>query len=224
MRVLLATATAAVATLVWTAIPTGVAAHFQSIHTPEVVWEQPTELSLRLVFNHPFSNGYTMDMGTPEAFFVVQGGKRTELLSAIQPITWTGAINDTAAFEGSYPVKGDGSYIFVLQPAPYFEESQDKYINRIAKALEEKGVFPTDWSEPIGLPAEIVPLSKPHSAYVGSAFSGAVLSGGVPVAGAEADIEYVAVEPDLMTYATKKTTTVRPPQHAVMGVRAVDLK
>ncbi len=192
--------------------------HFQLVYTPDVVLEEPAELPIRLVFAHPFSNGFTMDMGEPEDFFVVHRGDRTDLKPTLEPITWTGSENTAAAYQTQYRVKRNGDYIFVLQPAPYFEESEDKFIQQITKSFVNKGGIPTDWSEPIGLPTEIVPLNKPYLAYVGSTFSGVVLSNGQPVPGAEIEIEYVAATPDLAANAFPKEGTVPAPSGAVVAV------
>jgi cobalt/nickel transport protein len=52
------------------AIPTA-EAHFQLLYTPEAALNESAAVELALVFSHPFDNGYTMDMGPPEAFYVV---------------------------------------------------------------------------------------------------------------------------------------------------------
>ncbi len=218
MRVRNQTSLAAFAAALAALQPAAAPAHFQLIYTPDVALEAPAELPLRLIFGHPFSNGHTMDMGPPEAFFVVHRGERTDLLPAIQPIRWTGALNAAAAYQGNYRIKRNGDYIFVLQPAPYFEASEDKYIQQITKAYVNKGGIPTDWSDAVGLPTEIVPLNKPHHVYVGSTFSGIVLSEGLPVAGAEVEIEYIAAEPDLDANSTPQAASVRPPQEALVVI------
>ena len=50
---------------------TAAEAHFQLLYTPEAALNESAAIELALVFSHPFDNGYTMDMGTPEAFYVV---------------------------------------------------------------------------------------------------------------------------------------------------------
>ena len=61
---LLGTALAGLAT-------TAAEAHFQLLYTPEAALNESAAIELALVFSHPFDNGFTMDMGTPEAFYVV---------------------------------------------------------------------------------------------------------------------------------------------------------
>ena len=56
---------------------TAAEAHFQLLYTPEAALNEAAAIELALVFSHPFDNGYTMDMGQPEAFYVVsQRGQR----------------------------------------------------------------------------------------------------------------------------------------------------
>ena len=46
-------------------------AHFQLLYTPQAALREAAALPFALVFSHPFDNGFTMDMGRPEAFYVV---------------------------------------------------------------------------------------------------------------------------------------------------------
>ena len=193
-------------------------AHFQMIYAPEATVAEPTEINFKLVFTHPFTNGHTMDMGEPEAFFVVHRGERTDLADRLEPIVWKGASNNGKAFDASYRVKRNGDYVFVLAPEPYFEAAENQYIQQITKRLLNKGGIPTDWHEPVGLPTEIVPLNKPYNVYAGSTFSGVVLSEGEPVPGAAIEIEYVAAPPDMAANASPSATIVRPPASALVAI------
>ena len=192
--------------------------HFQMIYTPDVVLEKPAELPFKLVFTHPFANGHTMDMGEPVDFFYVHKGKRTDLKPLLKPLTWKGAENEGKAYEASVKIKRNGDYIFVVHPSPYYEESEDIYIQQITKSFVNKGGIPTDWSEAVGLPTEIVPLNKPYNVFAGSTFSGVLLSEGEPVPGAEIEIEYVAAEPNMEANAFPPQSTVRAPESAVVAV------
>ena len=65
------------------------------------------------------------------------------------------------------------------------------------------------WDEPIGLKAEIVPLSRPYSLYAGNIFSGVVLYDGKPAGGVEVEYElyntkgYKAPNDTYITQVTK---------------------
>ncbi|WP_321449747.1 DUF4198 domain-containing protein [uncultured Cohaesibacter sp.] len=172
-------------------------AHFQLVYTPQVNLVKAGDVPLKLIFWHPFENGHVMDMGTPEAFYALHKGKKIDLMDTLVPMRFQGSANDADAFDASVKVKRSGDYTLVLRPAPYYEESEDIYIQQIAKSYLNKGGLPTDWNEPAGLKTEIVPLNKPTNILAGSTFTGRVLSQGKPVAGAEIEIEYMAAEPDM---------------------------
>ena len=151
-------------------------AHFQMIYTPQANLEKPGDIAILLLFAHPFENGPVMDMGQPRQFFVVAKGKKTDLLDKLKPVTFKGAENSAAAFETTFPIRALGDYIFVLDPAPFWEPTEHHFIHQIAKAYVNMGEAPTVWAAPVGLPTEIVPLNKPTAIIAGSTFSGQVLT------------------------------------------------
>ncbi len=175
-------------------------AHFQLLYTPEAALNESRAIPLALVFSHPFNNGYTMNMGEPEAFYVIsQRGaeaerKKTDLLQYLEPVTWSGVDSQANAFIARPPrsvTRSLGDYTFVLRPAPYYEEPEDKYIQQITKTVINVGGLPGRWDEPLGLPVEIVPLDKPYANWVGGVFRAVVLAEGNPVPHAEIEIEYL---------------------------------
>lgn len=174
-------------------------AHFQLVYTPLVNVSRAGDIPLKLIFWHPFDNGHVMDMGAPEEFYFVHKGKKVDLKGTLKPITFSGVSNAAQAYEAKATVRRNGDYIFVLTPSPYYEESEDIYIQQVAKAYVNKGGVPSGWQNPVGLPVEIVPLNKPTNIMAGSTFSGRVLADGQPVPGAELEIEYMAAEPDMAT-------------------------
>ncbi len=189
-------------------------AHFQMIYTPESALEKAEAIDLKLVFTHPFEAGHTMDMGTPEQFFVVRKAKKQDLLDTLKPIQWTSLTNSGAAYETSCNLRGMGDNVFCLVPAPYYEAEEEVYIQQISKMVVNTAGFPTDWDAEIGLAAEIVPLDKPYALWTGNVFRGIVKSDGKPVPYAEIEVEYLNHEP-LMEYdAFAKTAAVTAPQNA----------
>ena len=208
----------AAAALSAAALVTPAQAHFQLIYTPEVNVEKGGEVPLLLAFWHPFDSGHAMDMGNPEQFFVVHKGKKTDLMGKIKPIKFKGAENTSAAYGAKVPVRRLGDYIFALVPAPYYEESEDIYIQQLTKSFVNVGGVPSGWDKPIGLATEIVPLNKPTSIMTGSTFTGQLLSEGKPAAGAEIEIEYMAAEPDIATSKASKPKVSPPPGGAVVAV------
>ena len=78
-------------------------AHFQLLYTPEAALNESAAIELALVFSHPFDNGYTMDMETPEELYVVsQRGegepRKTDLMQYLEPIEWSGVETTAKAF------------------------------------------------------------------------------------------------------------------------------
>lgn len=189
-------------------------AHFQMIYTPESALEKGGEIDLKLVFTHPFEAGHTMDMGTPEQFFVVHKGKQKDLRGSLKPINWKSLTNSGKAYEMTTKIRGMGDNVFCLVPSPYYEKGEDIYIQQITKMIVNTAGLPTDWDAEVGLPAEIVPLDKPYALWTGNVFRGIVKSDGKPVAGAEIEVEYMNHRPLLDQNAFDPKAEVEAPQDA----------
>jgi len=189
-------------------------AHFQMVYTPESALQKAKPIDLKLVFTHPFDAGHTMDMGQPEAFFVIRKGKKKDLLKTLKPITWKSLTNSGKAFETSYKLRGMGDNVFCLMPAPYLEKEEDCYIQQITKMIVNTGGFPTDWDAEIGLPAEIVPLDKPYALWTGNVFRGIVKRDGKVIPFAEIEVEYMNHCPLMDQNAFSDKATAKAPQEA----------
>jgi cobalt/nickel transport protein len=181
-------------------------AHFQLLHLADAALNTPAELEFTLLFTHPAHGGPHMDMGEPEAFYVIsQRGDaalpvRTDLREYLTPIAWQSENGETAAYEARLPrrvARSIGDYVFVLEPAPYYEGGEDKYIQQFTKTIVNIAGVPGNWAEPVGLPAEILPLDKPYANWTGGVFRGVVTAGGEPVPFAELEVEYINHAPDL---------------------------
>lgn len=196
----------------------GAQAHFQLIHPETPIIAGPGDVPVRLIFWHPFENGYAMDMGAPRAFYALNKGRRIDLLDRLEPITFQGKENSAAAYAASVPVTRAGDYVLVVEPEPYLEPSEDIFIQQLTKVYLNHAELPTDWTEPQGLATEIVPLNKPYNIVAGSTFTGRVLSGGAPVAGAEIEIEFMAAEPDLATNAARAAIAGPMPGGSVVAL------
>jgi cobalt/nickel transport protein len=205
-------------------------AHFQLLYTPQAALREAAALPFALVFSHPFDNGFTMDMGRPEAFYVVtQRGenepKTTDLMQYLEPIQWSGGDSKAAAFVANPPrsvTRSLGDYTFVLKPAPYYEAGEDKYIQQITKTVVNIGGLPGAWDEPLGLPVEIVPLDKPYANWVGGVFRAVVLADGKPVPHAEVEVEFLNHEPQIGERRFAPTPKVTAPQDSfkTLSIRA----
>ena len=187
-------------------------AHFQTIYTPESALNKGKEINLKLVFTHPFEAGHTMDMGKPKAFGVLHKGKKKNLLKTLRPITFASLTNSGRAYETSYKLRGMGDFVFYFDPAPYYEGSEDIYIEQITKMIVNVAGAPTDWDTEVGLPVEIVPLDKPYALWTGNVFRGIVKCNGKPVPYAEIEVEYL--NHDIKGNAFAKKAKVEAPQDA----------
>ncbi|MBK1636446.1 DUF4198 domain-containing protein [Rhodovulum adriaticum] len=203
-------------------VPALAAAHFQLSYTEEALIERPGDVPVKLIFWHPFENGHVMDMGEPLEFYAIHRGEKIDLKDTLAKTTFNGADNAAVAYDASVPVKRSGDYVLVTVPAPYYEGSEDIYIQQITKAYLNRNTLPTDWTEPQGLKTEILPLVKPYNVMAGSTFTGRVLSDGQPVAGAEIEIEYMAAEPDMTTGSPKEATVGPMPGGAVVAISDQD--
>ena len=195
-----------------------VSAHFQMIYTPESALVKGGAIPVKLVFTHPFEAGHTMDMGTPEKFFVVRtrgenAPKTIDLKESLKPIIWTSLTNSGKAWETTYKARG-GDHAFCLIPEPYWEGADNFYIKQNTKVVVNVGGEPGAWNEPVGLPTEIVPLCKPYDRWTGNVFQGQVLLNGKPVPGAEVEIEYLNHKPLLDSNSFAKEAAVEAPQDA----------
>jgi len=193
-------------------------AHFQLIYTPDSNVQKAGNLPVKLIFWHPMTNGHAMDMGQPEEFYSVFKGKKTDLTSTLKPMKFKGLSNESAAYDASVKLKRNGDYALVVVPSPYYEESEDIYIQQITKTFINKGDTPSDWAAPVGLKTEIVPLNKPYGALVGSTFSGIVMKEGKPAAGIEIEIEHTVSEPDMTTNKTSNNKVSEIPGGALAVV------
>jgi len=187
-------------------------AHFQMLYTPESAFVRSEKVTLKLVFTHPFEAGHTMNMDKPEQFFVIHKGKRTDLLQKLISIKWKSLTNEGKAWETTYRLKGMGDYIFCLVPAPYYEPSEDIYMQQITKVILNVAGIPTDWDKEVGLPAEIIPLDKPYALWVGNVFRGIVKAAGKPVPYAEVEVEYLNHNPLMKKNMFAKEAKIKAPQ------------
>ena len=187
-------------------------AHFQLAYTPDVNVTKAGDQPVKLIFWHPFENGHVMDMEKPLEFYAVNRGEKLDLKSTLSPITFTGIGNSAAAFDATLTLRRSGDYVMVVVPAPYFEESEDIFIQQITKSYVNRNEIPTDWMEPQGLKTEILPLNRPTNIIAGSTFTGQ------PVAGVEVEIEYMAAEPDMASNTPKGPTASPMPGGAVVAI------
>lgn len=162
-------------------------AHFQTVMTDKSVIEQGgnTKVSIQYEFTHPFEQ-QLMDMQKPKEAGVFMEGKKTSLLSSLQAVEK----NKLHTWKSEYAIKEPGVYQFYVDPVPYFEPAEEKFIRHQTKTIVDAFGSGEGWDKPIGLKAEIIPFSRPYSLYAGNLFSAQVLYKGKPVPNAAVEVEF----------------------------------
>jgi cobalt/nickel transport protein len=153
---------------------------------PVVMDTANSDVTFEIKFWHPFENS-GMSLVKPKAFTLYTDGKSESLLDKLQEVK----VNELSTWKLDYKVARPGLYTFVMEPEPYWEPAEDKFIIHYTKAYVSAFGDDDGWNEPIeGLVTEIVPLVKPDALYAGNVFTGKVLLNGKPVQGGEVEIEW----------------------------------
>jgi cobalt/nickel transport protein len=142
-------------------------------------------VSVTLSFSHPFEM-VGMELDRPKAFTVVANSTPADLLPALKQTRVMGR----TAWQTDYRIQRPGVYIFLMEPAPYWEPAEDSFIIHYTKTVVTAFGDDAGWDAELGLKTEIVPLSKPFGLYAGNVFQGIVKMDGKPVPFAEVEVEY----------------------------------
>lgn len=162
--------------------------HFQMILPSAAIVEDQDSaaITLDLVFGHPFE-GTLMDMVRPVRFGVAIGGEPpVDLRSAIVAAKWEGCTTWSCA----YTLKQPGDHVFFVEPKPYWEPAEGKFIVHHAKTVVHGFGLQHGWDRELGLETEIIPLTRPYGLYRGNVFAGLVKLNGRPAPFTEVEVEY----------------------------------
>lgn len=171
---------------IWFVFISPALAHFQVLLPSSDILSSQKSLHVELAFMHPFEQTY-MQMQKPQAFGYVLDGKKTDLSSKLSNKKVDGL--DTWQTDVRFSEMGD--YLFFVDPQPYFEASEGKFIRHITKTIVDVYNAGEGWDKAIGLKAEIIPLVRPYGLYSGNIFSGLVLYKGLPAVDATIEVEYL---------------------------------
>jgi len=163
--------------------------HFQYLLPSDdmVMAGENRELQLDLIFGHPFE-GNLMAMARPVKFGVLFRGKDVNLLDSIT----MQKIEGFSAWKARYQIRWPGDYLFYVEPSPYFEPAEQRFIVHYTKTVVHALGLEEGWDEEVGLKTEIVPLTRPYGIWTGNVFQGTVKAFGEPVPYAEVEVEYLA--------------------------------
>ncbi len=162
-------------------------AHFGMIIPSDsmVVQEDEKRVDLRLSFSHPFES-IGMELEKPKIFGMMTNGSKKDITGDLKK----SSIMGHTAWSADYKIKRPGVYTFYMEPTPYWEPAEDCFIVHYTKTVVTAFGDDEGWDEEVGLPVEIVPLSKPFGLYTNNVFSGIVKSDGKSVSYATVEVEY----------------------------------
>lgn len=167
-------------------------AHFQMIIPSDDMVKQGEgrTLNLDLRFWHPLE-GLGMHVAPPVQFGVIIHGERQDLRGSLKPQKSkdrTGALLDT--FAASYTMKKPGNYVFFVEPQPYWEAAEEKFIVHYTKVIVNGFGLEEGWDTDVGAKTEIVPLTRPYGLWSGNVFQGIVKVNGQPAPYTDVEVEY----------------------------------
>jgi cobalt/nickel transport protein len=168
--------------------PESVVAHFQEL-IPSVDIVTPATggtIELDLTFTHPFDRGPVMDMAPPVQFGVLSADGRKDLRDRLVRRDADGK----RTWKATHTLAAPGSYVFFVEPAPYWEPAEGVMIVHYTKVVVEAFGAGDDWDAMVGLPVEIEPLVRPYGLWTGNAFRGVVRRDGEPLPFAEVEVEW----------------------------------
>jgi cobalt/nickel transport protein len=167
-------------------------AHFQMLIPDDdmVAQKEAKTIKLDLRFWHPLE-GHGMNMAKPTQFGVLVDGQKQNLLDTLnaqKTEDHAGEKRDT--FLTSYTLKRPGDHIFYVEPVPYWEPAEEKFIVHYTKTVVNAFGMERGWDAEVGLKTEIVPLTRPYGLWAGNVFQGMVKVNGKPVPFTEVEVEY----------------------------------
>lgn len=142
-------------------------------------------LKLAIKFIHPFE-GTHMNMEKPKSFGLFLNGKKHDLMASLK----TKKVKGFSTWEAAFDIKEPGDHIFYIEPQPYWEPAEEKFIVHYTKVVV--GAFGKEegWGAEVGLKAEIAPLTRPYGLWTGNVFQGIVKVNGKPVPFADVEVEF----------------------------------
>lgn len=162
-------------------------AHFGVIMpSDDIVSGKDTKrIVINLKFIHPFEQKY-MNLEKPKAFGVMVNGKKHDLIPQLKERRIKGFMT----WKTQYTVSQPGDHIFYMEPAPYWEPSEEIFIIHYTKVIVNAFGKEDGWDKEVGLKTEIVPLTRPYGLWAGNVFQGIVKVDGKPVPFANVEVEY----------------------------------
>lgn len=186
-------------------------AHFQMIIAPsDVIKQGQSKSQITIKFWHPFE-GHGMAMQKPKTFGVLLRGARKNLLAQLKAKQFIDVNNKSfSGYTLDYRFARPGDHTFYIEPQPYWEESEKRFIIHFSKVIINAYGLQQGWDDKVGFPVEILPYTRPYGLYVGNSFSAQVLKKGRLLKHAEVEVEY---------YQSKKLQAAPTDAHVTQVVK-----
>ncbi|MFP4359796.1 MAG: DUF4198 domain-containing protein [Alphaproteobacteria bacterium] len=162
-------------------------AHFLQLIPEHDVLPDGGTVAVDIRFSHPMDGGPVMEMDRPERVGLATADGVERLGSDLEGVT----IDDKQAWSLDLDLARPGGATLFVEPAPYWEPAEGKYIVHYTKVFLDSYATGEGWDREVGLPVEIRPLVRPTGVWTGNVFRGVVLRDGEPVPNAEIEVEYL---------------------------------
>jgi len=173
-------------------LPIAAQAHFVVLKpSTDILEGNRRTITLEAKFTHPMEGGPNMDFEIVDSGAVINGRKMKLRWKEIKIPVMKGSSKKVPSFKTEFKVRRPGVYQFYVDPKPYFEPTEGKFIKQIAKVYVEAFGLEEGWDRPIGLKAEVVPLTRPFGIWEGNTFRGRVFINGKPAANVDVEVEYL---------------------------------
>lgn len=170
---------------------------------------EPSAITLRLGLGDP--QAPFLELARPKRFGVQHLGEETDLLATLKPAQ----DKNPLAWFADFASKRPGDYTFYVEHPPRWEAADEQFIVHLAKVCVNALALEEGWDEPVGLEAEIIPLSRPYGLWTGNLFSGQVLLNGEPAPYAAIEIAWFGTGLE-----TSPATPVLAPAYRLHKLRA----
>ncbi len=177
-------------------------AHFLFVKPSTDVLVTGGNVRLDMTFTHPMDRGPVMELKRPKRFGVIIGGERRDLTAKLKQRLVLGKSSWTL----TQSLKRPGTAIYYVEPQPYWEAAERKYIIQYAKVIVDSFATGVGWDRLVGLPVEIRPLTRPSGLWTGNLFRGVVLRSGKPVPYATIEVEWAndgSIKPPNAAFVTQ---------------------
>jgi cobalt/nickel transport protein len=166
-------------------------AHFNVV-LPEryAGWEarKGERVPMRFVWGHGYEHVWFDALAPSELFVVAPDGTKSDLRKALKPLTIEGAGGKARAWRFELRPEERGDYVLVLKAALLWDEEGGCFLQDWARSTLHVQVK-KGWDRTVGLPFELVPLTRPYALQPGQVVRARLLRGGRPLAGCEVELE-----------------------------------